>query len=44
MPAWMLWVLLGAAGWLVVAVHVGALLGRVVRRRERQRPAPDPRP
>jgi hypothetical protein len=39
---WIAWVAFAVALWVAVAVLVGVLLGKVVRRRDRQVPDGDP--
>lgn len=42
MWAWIAWIAVALAVWVAVAVFVGVLLGRAVRRRDRQVPDADP--
>jgi hypothetical protein len=39
---WIAWIVVALAVWVAVAAFVGVLLGRAVRRRDRQVPADDP--
>ena len=39
---WIAWIVVALAVWVAVAAFVGVLLGRAVRRRDRQVPDGDP--
>ena len=42
MWGWIAWIVVALAVWVAVAAFVGVLLGRAVRRRDRQVPDGDP--